>query len=230
MNYYVRKLLDDDSIKKIKFLLEQSNSQNLWIDGCLSAYGADIRSAKLNSELPDCPILQEINDLIMMSLDNDKNFINLTAAKSTRKVFVSKTPSGGFYNPHTDSWDNGDYSTTVFLNNPDEYDGGELCLYLGGQEETKIKLDAGWAVTYPTGTIHRVNRVLSGSRYVSVFWTESLIKDSFIRNIFFEISRCVDILGQNNTVHLTDCKSADKDPFFKLNLIKMEILRRYSDK
>ena len=222
MQFYVRKLLDDNSIKRINVLLEQSNSQNLWVDGFLSASGLDVRSAKVNSELPDSPILQEINDLIMMSLNNDRNFIHLTAAKSTKKVFVSKTSSGGFYNPHTDNWDNGDYSTTLFLNSPDEYEGGELCLYLGGQEETKFKLDSGWAITYSTGTVHRVNKVLSGSRYVSVFWTKSLLKDSFIRNIFFEISRCIDIIEKDNPVHLTNCISGDKDPFFKLKYYSLK--------
>jgi PKHD-type hydroxylase len=229
-NYYVRKILDDNTIKRIKFLLEESNTRNLWFDGCLSASGDDIKSAKVNMELPDSPILQEINDLIMMLLDKDRKFVDFTAAKSSRKVFVSKTSSGGFYHPHTDNWDNGDYSTTVFLNDPNDYVGGELCLYLGGEEETKIKLDAGWAVTYPTGVIHRVNKVLTGTRYVSVFWTESLIKDSFIRNLFCEISSCIHLLQQDHSIHLTDCKGADRDPFFKLNNLKTQILRRYSDK
>jgi PKHD-type hydroxylase len=229
LNYYVRQVLDEEQLTQIHGLLRQAETEDLWFNGQLTANGDDVSSMKKNFELLDTPVLQGINDLIMGSLDRDKKFMQFTAAKSSYKVFVSKTPAGGYYNPHTDSWDNGDYSTTLFLNDPDEYEGGELCLYDGGEEENKFKLRAGWAITYPTGMIHRVNKVLAGTRYVSVFWTQSLIKDPFMRSVFFGISNSLEALIKDHPVYLLNCKGAADDPIFTLGTLKSQILRRYAD-
>lgn len=224
-NFYIRKILNDEQIEHIRKLIENANAQNSWIDGLNSGGGE--KRIKNNLELSDINISKVINDCIMNSLDSDIDFLNFTCPKSTNLNIVSKTTSGGYYNPHLDNWSNGDYSTTVFLNDPSDYDGGELCLYLGDDEEKKIKLDAGWGITYSTGIIHRVNKVISGTRYVSVFWTESLVKDSFIRFILGEISNAKKYVPQN-PVHLSSCLSASKDPSFILDSLKTQILRRYA--
>lgn len=80
-----------------------------------------------------------------------------------------------------------DYSITCFLNDPEEYEGGELILYLGNQE-LKYKLPAGKAIIYPTGIIHKVDKVTSGTRKVVVWWFESIIQNTNIRNILVEYS------------------------------------------
>lgn len=226
-NYYVRKILDENNLKLIKNLIKDSNEKQLWIDGQMSAVGDYKKSHKINFEMVDCLELRKIHEIIMNSLDCDIKFKNFTAAKSTNLNIVSKTSSGGFYQPHIDNWNNGDYSTTVFLNDPDEYVGGELCLYIDGEEETKIKLDAGWGITYSTGIIHRVNKVITGTRYVSVFWTQSLLQDPFIRHIYGEITDTLGSLLSNNSIYLNNCKSAYDDPVFKLDALRSEILRRY---
>lgn len=228
-NYYIRKILDDNQLDTIKKILKESNENNYWSDGLGS--GGGTKSVKNNLELSNIDLCKIINDMIMISLDSDRKFINYVVAKSTNLNIISKTTSGGYYNPHLDEWMNGDYSTTVFLNNPDEYCGGELCLYFGGDEEVKIKLDAGWGVTYSTGTLHRVNRVISGTRYVSVFWTESLIKDQFIRSLYEELCNIeINIVDQKSSVHLIDCISASNDPCFSISNLKKQILRRYASK
>jgi PKHD-type hydroxylase len=225
--YYTRKVLDENQLKTIKEILKQADDHNLWMDGLNS--GGGFSRVKKNLELSSIELSQSINSMIMNSLDQDKNFIDFTVADSTNLNIVSKTSSGSYYNPHIDSWFNGDYSTTVFLNDPNEYIGGELCLYFGGEEETKIKLDAGWAVTYSTGILHRVNKVISGNRYVSVFWTKSHIKDSFIRYIYSEIGSIQQNMVEcENPVHLSNCLSVYKDPYFCLDNLKNQILRRYS--
>jgi PKHD-type hydroxylase len=75
-----------------------------------------------------------------------------------------------------------DFSSTIFLNSPDEYEGGELVLTVGNQE-LSYKLDAGKCIIYPTGLLHKVTPVISGKRKVCVFWTESCIDDSEVRSI-----------------------------------------------
>jgi PKHD-type hydroxylase len=227
-NYYVRKILDYEQLQKIEDIIDESNKNNYWNDGLNT--GGGTRRIKNNVELSNPEFSQIINNIIMNSLDNDQKFISYTSAKETNLNIISKTFSGGYYNPHIDNWCNGDYSTTVFLNNPNEYDGGELCLYLGGNDEIKIKLDAGWAVTYSTGIIHRVNKVITGNRYASVFWTKSLISDPFIRYIFSELSNIQqNILEKEHSFHSLNCISALKDPNFCLDSLKTEILRKYSN-
>ncbi len=223
-NVYIRKILTDEQVDNAIKLLKDANNSNYWVDGLNT--GGGNKTVKNNLELSNLDIVNVINDYIMNSLDSDSNFINFTAAESTHLNIISKTSSGGYYRPHFDNWNNGDFSTTVFLNSPDDYVGGELCLLLDNKE-TKFKLDSGWGITYSTGIIHRVNTVISGSRYASVFWTKSIIKDDFIRELYYEISKCKDILPQSD-IHISDCINANSDPTFILENLKNKILRKYS--
>jgi PKHD-type hydroxylase len=225
-NYYVRKVLDEEQIKLSQELLEYANKNDLWHDGLSTGGGS--KSIKSNKELSDFEMTQTINNSIMSALDSDSHFLSFTAASTTHVNIISKTETGNYYNPHLDMWENGDFSTTVFLNSPDEYEGGELCLYFGNDSEKLVKLEPGWAITYPTGLLHRVNVVTSGVRYASVFWTKSKIKDYKIRNIFYQICLIEEIIEKENIpMHYTDCKVALKDPLFIINNLKNELCRYY---
>lgn len=224
-NYYIRKLIDSDQLNEIDSLIEYANETEEWDTGLTTAKGMGL-DLKKNYELKNSNTSERINQIIMNCLDNDEKFINLTSAKSTTFNIISKTISGGYYKPHIDMWSNGDYSTTVFLNNPDEYSGGELCLFLNDNEE-KIKLKKGYAITYPTGIMHRVNRVISGKRYVSVFWTKSSIKDDFIRGVSYELYKAMKNLNNKSMHHMT-CDSLNDDTYFILHNLRNQILRKYS--
>lgn len=226
--YYIRKLLEKDKINEISSIIKNANTNNYWIDGLITNPRATHRIKK-NLELSNLNSSKIINDYIMQSLDNDSEFLYFTSASQTNLNLISKMESGGHYTPHIDDFSCGDFSTTVFLNNTEDYGGGELCLYLGGEEEIKIKLDAGWAVTYHTGILHRVNKVSFGNRYVSVFWTKSLIKDLFMRNIYYELKIIQNCLAkQSNPIYSLDCIGATKDPLFVVGNMINDILRKYS--
>lgn len=227
-NYYVRKVLEREQVELIQNLLKHAEEHNLWYDGLNSGGGTS--STKSNKELSDLQMSKTINDCIMQSLDSDRQFLAFTSAKSTNVNIISKSESGNYYNPHFDNWDNGDFSTTVFLSDPNTYEGGELCLLLGTNEEKQFKPEAGWAVTYPTGIMHRVNRVLSGTRYVSVFWTKSKIKNIVMRNMNYQLELIIQNLEKNSdSIHYTDCKAALKDPLFIARNVQNEILRHYGE-
>lgn len=225
-DYYIRKLCSDKQIENINNLIAIANQDNSWSDGLIS--GGGTKQIKNNLELTDVVLLSEVNSIVMESLDNDLQFLHMTVAKNSYLNIVSKTTSGGYYHPHTDSHDNGDYSTTVFLNDPNEYEGGELCLYLNDKEE-KIKLDKGWAVTYKTGILHRVNRVVSGCRYASVLWTKSKIKDDFMRNVCFELRKIQTLLEQKkfDDTCIINFESSLKNPKFLTENLLNDIIRRY---
>jgi len=239
-----RQLLDDQEVLKIKSLLEIADSNNFWQNGIFSGGGDENR--KKNLELIDRNISTEIYQIIMSKLDKDLSFFNLTVPNQTKLNIISKTGPGGYYKPHLDCWFNGDYSTTVFLNDPEDYEGGELCLLVNG-EEKKVKLNAGGAVTYTTGTVHRVNEVKSGVRYVSVFWTHSLIKDPFIRYICGDLKLVQELLDdkiqknknpkisklerigdRSSSIYYDDCITSYNDPKFIIDNVIENILRRYA--
>jgi len=88
-----------------------------------------------------------------------------------------------------------DLSITIFLNNPDEYEGGEL--EIETEAETRLfKLKKGDAVIYPTTKIHRVRPVAKGMRMVAVSWIQSLIRNTEQRDLLFQLKTLQQLLEQ----------------------------------
>ena len=149
---------------------------NEWIDGrewedgvkSLDVGSVDAHQFKMNEVLVD-PVPSY---LFWSHLDNNNAFSEFTQPKESKSLFCSKTSVGGYYKPHFDHYTLGHFSTTVFLNDPDEYDGGELVLWIDGKEKF-FKPKAGYGVTYETRIGHRVNTVTRGERVALVFWTTS---------------------------------------------------------
>ena len=80
-----------------------------------------------------------------------------------------------------------DVSVTVFLSEPDEYEGGGLVIH-GDRQGQPIKLPAGSVVVYGASSIHRVEPVTRGSRYAAVTWAQSLVRDERRREMLMELS------------------------------------------
>jgi PKHD-type hydroxylase len=93
-----------------------------------------------------------------------------------------------------------DYSFTIFLNNPSDYDGGELILNVP-PENKSIKLNAGSIIIYPTKYMHEVKEVTRGERIVCVGWIESCIKRDEEREILAltQIARSHAIIANNGS-------------------------------
>jgi PKHD-type hydroxylase len=100
-----------------------------------------------------------------------------------------------------------DLSATLFLIDPDQYDGGELVV-----EDTygvhSVKLPAGHMVLYPATSLHHVTPVTTGERVSSFFWIQSLIRDDGRRTLLFDMDTAIQRLAQSvpdhpSTVQLT---------------------------
>mgnify|MGYP001219146978 CR=1 FL=1 len=104
------------------------------------------------------------------------DWARFTKPKGMSNVIYSSMRKGDYYKPHIDGGELGHFSTTIFLNNPKTYVGGELELLIDG-ELKPFKLRPGYGVVYETGTPHQVKEVISGERKVLVFWTTSLISN-----------------------------------------------------
>jgi|11_taG_2_1085331.scaffolds.fasta_scaffold00928_6 PKHD-type hydroxylase len=168
MSYFTCKILSASRVKTIFNELEYAE----WQDGVKTydSVRGDLHKVKKNLECEIDP------SIVHYVLDSHENFLKYTYAFMSSDPIVSRTPKGGYYKPHFDEPKCGHFSTTIFLSNPDDYDGGELVLLVDGEEKS-FKLKPGESITYETGTPHRVNEVTRGDRYAVVFWTTSVITD-----------------------------------------------------
>ncbi|TYC56962.1 Fe2+-dependent dioxygenase [Marinobacter sp. BW6] len=114
-------------------------------------------------------------------------------AKVTPLIF-SRYRDGMTYGNHVDDPVMGrgagrlrtDVSFTLFLDDPDSYDGGELVTETTAGEHF-YKLPAGAAVVYPSSTLHRVDPVTRGQRRVAIGWAQSTIREPAQREVLFDL-------------------------------------------
>ncbi len=177
MLYHAFKLLSDSETLEIVEKLMMSAE---WRDGSMSASGG-AKLVKRNLQLsPTSDTYNELKDTIVELLMTEKNiFPAYIYPKKIVSLLFSRTSAGMYYGPHVDEVHVGearvDYSFTIFLNSPSDYDGGELVLNIP-PENKAIKLSAGSIIIYPTKYLHEVREVGKGERIVCVGWIESHIK------------------------------------------------------
>lgn len=185
-------VLNTNQIERVQHILSQSH----FLDGKLSA-GKHARRVKNNEELsPNDRMLNELNNTVMGSLVQNKIYQNAAFPHRIATAFYARYGSGMAYGDHVDDPIMGpagasyrtDLSITVFLNNPEDYDGGELSINTSFGTQ-KIKLPAGHAVMYPSGTLHHVAEVTRGQRLVAVSWCQSMIRDPAKRELLYRLNQ-----------------------------------------
>jgi len=189
-------VLSAEEIKRARQLLAQAP----WQDGRASA-GPQARTVKYNEQLPhDCEAAQKIRGLVLSGLNRSAIFFS---AALPLRVF---TPRVNRYGGHTNTYgahiDNAvrikggepgspthvrtDVSCTVFLSDPEEYDGGELTV--SDTYGTRgVKLPAGHAVLYPGTSLHEVTPVTRGHRLACFFWVQSMVRSDEQRRLLYEL-------------------------------------------
>lgn len=159
-------------------------------DGRATA-GWAAKLVKNNQQLaPSAPHLMPLQHMLVQALSTHAIFSMAAMAKAYRPITFSRYEVGMSYGDHVDNALMGDepqirsdLSFTLFLNEPGEYDGGSLIV----DDAYDIKLPAGAAVLYPSGSLHRVQPVTRGTRLVAVGWLQSLIRRTDQREILFEL-------------------------------------------
>ncbi|WP_282167393.1 Fe2+-dependent dioxygenase [Shewanella japonica] len=92
-----------------------------------------------------------------------------------------------------------DVSMTVFLSEPDEYDGGELIIATEFGEQS-IKLPAGYAVVYPSSSLHKVTAVTRGERVAAITWMQSMVSESVLRENLYQLDQSIQsLIAAGNT-------------------------------
>ena len=216
-NYFCRKILSDDKLKYIRQLITAEDVE--WKDGDLTVINNTVPRKKLFETFN-----QDVFDIIWSDLDKQMDFHSIVVPNITNNLIISKITEGGYYKCHFDSEYAGTYSTTIFLNEPDEYVGGDLQLLIDGDLKN-FKLNAGWGITYTTGIPHQVLSVTEGVRYAGVFWSTSIISDPFMREIYHGLSNIQQKLESSERVYSNLEEFAD-DPSNQIEMLKKNIIRR----
>ncbi|WP_120496907.1 Fe2+-dependent dioxygenase [Kiloniella sp. EL199] len=182
-------VLDQTNLARINELLEQGQFK----DGKLTA-GWHAKLVKNNTQLSSKDkAAKQATALLTNALQRNSIFARATLLRRMRPLLFSRYQPGMEYGNHVDDAimgsDRGfrtDVSFTVFLNDPESYEGGELVMDSSVGEQ-KFKLPAGSAVVYPSTTLHRVAPVTQGVRQVAVSWIQSLVRSAEHREIIYDI-------------------------------------------
>ena len=177
MDFLPRPILDGVELEQIQNRL--TSDQLPWRDGKLTA-GQQAASVKQNSQLaPDSELTQEIMELVSRKLREDPLIKSFCLIRKVHSLLVSKSESGDGYGWHVDNpfskHGRRDLSFTLFLSDESAYSGGSLEIQ-GFAESSEFRLPAGHVLIYPSSSIHRVNHITEGVRFVCVGWIESYIK------------------------------------------------------
>ena len=186
MEYLTHSLIEkSDALEIVQKLKNETSS---WQDGKKTA-GSHAAKIKQNFQLDrKSPISIENKDLIVNKIISNPLLKSFTLPKLIHGVMFTKSLAGDGYGIHIDNpympTGRSDLSFTLFLNEPKEYQGGELCIQTINKTE-KIKLSAGEMIIYPSTQLHSVAEVKQGERFVCVGWVQSYVQNNEDRNFLF---------------------------------------------
>ncbi|MEP9380223.1 Fe2+-dependent dioxygenase [Aquabacter sp. CN5-332] len=179
-----------------------------WVDGRITA-GPQTSAVKRNLQIPeDDPEALECGQMIVSALYRSALFMSAVLPNRVMPPMFNRYDEGMTFGSHVDNAIRHirggsmrtDVSTTLFLSDPEDYDGGELVA-----EDTygshAVKLPAGDAVIYPATSLHHVTPVTRGARISSFFWTQSLIRDEAQRGLLFDMDMAIMRLNQDHPGH-----------------------------
>lgn len=171
-----------------------------WESGLTTA-GAQAATVKDNRQLPvTSPVARQLGDRILAALAHNATFMSAALPLKILPPMFNRYGSGEHFGVHVDNAIRvvpgtpvrirTDLSCTLFLVEPDEYDGGELVIedYYGAQE---VKLAAGDLVLYPSTSLHKVEPVTRGQRIASFFWLQSMIRSDQHRSMLFDLDQTI---------------------------------------
>lgn len=219
-------LLSQEEVARLRALIEQAP----WVDGNATS-GHQARLVKNNQQLPEnSPEAQQGGQIVLAALARHAGFIAAALPVKIYPPMFNSYAGGQALGLHVDNAvrplpQGGtsvrcDLSMTVFLEEPDRYDGGELTIEtaFGVQQ---VKLGGGDAVLYPAGSLHRVEPVTRGRRLASFFWIQSMVRDHEARSALFDLDQSIQQLsGDLGQGHAA---------LVKLTGLYHNLLRRWTD-
>ncbi|NIJ37042.1 PKHD-type hydroxylase [Sphingopyxis panaciterrae] len=219
-------LLSADELSDVRMIIDAAG----WIDGNATS-GPQSALAKRNEQLPeDSDASKQAGRLILEALGRSPLFVASSLPLKIYPPLFNSYGEGQEFDTHVDNAIRikrgvdfrirSDLSVTVFLEAPENYDGGDLLIedHYGVQ---RVKLPAGHAVVYPSSSLHRVTPITRGRRVASFFWLQSMIRDAEARRTLFDLDRAIqrltgDLGGKDRSV-------------IELTGVYHNLLRRWAD-
>jgi PKHD-type hydroxylase len=181
-----------------------------WVDGKVTA-GYQAQTVKKNAQIPEGhPVARELGDLILAALARSPLFVSAALPLRVFPPMFNSYSGGQTFGAHVDTAirqfaSTGqrirtDLSATLFLTEPEDYDGGELDIH-DTYGAHSIKLPAGSLVLYPATSLHAVRPITRGARICSFFWLQSMIRDDGQRSILFDLDTAIQRLAADKPGH-----------------------------
>ena len=195
--YHLPDLLDAQQLREATRQLQDAP----WQDGRESA-GSQAAQVKNNEQLPrGCAAALAIQAAVLGALDRSAMFFSMALPKRIFPPHINRYGAQrNHYGAHVDNAvrllaEGGqamrtDLSATVFLNDPQDYEGGEL-LIGEGLAQRRVKLPAGHMVLYAGNSVHQVTPVTRGYRLASFFWVQSLVRDDAQRVLLHDLDMAI---------------------------------------
>ena len=201
-----------------------------WVDGAETA-GAQSTLAKRNQQVAEgSKEGKALGESVLDALAANALFLSAALPLKIFPPLFNKYESGEHFGAHVDNAIRAvrgapvrirtDLSATLFLCDPDEYDGGELEIEtpFGAQS---VKLEAGDMVLYPSTSLHRVTPVTRGARIASFFWMQSIVRDDGERALLFDLDQSIQALAI--------ARGHQDDEVIRLTGVYHNLVRRWAD-
>ena len=193
-------ILTPQDVAEFRQILDSAD----WQDGRATA-GAQSAEIKRNQQIPlNSPILPDLQRRLIQKLTAHPVWISAALPAHILPPMFNRYTGGETFGTHVDNairvipgegrQIRTDVSCTLFLSDPDDYDGGELIVegHYGAQS---VKLPAGSAVVYPSTSLHQVTPVTRGARVASFFWVQSMLRDAQKREMLFDLDQSIQSLA-----------------------------------
>jgi PKHD-type hydroxylase len=198
MMLHIPGVLTPEQVKSMRERLRETS----WIDGRASV-GSQGAQVKRNRQLGEgAPLAIELGQIVSGALMANPLFFSSVLPLRILPPFFNSYTGGEHYGAHVDGairFHAGspavrtDVSCTVFLSDPEEYEGGELSV-IDAYGTHEVKLPAGDAIIYPSTSIHEVQSVTVGERVASFLWVQSMVRDDWKRAMLFELDANIQAL------------------------------------
>jgi PKHD-type hydroxylase len=204
-----------------------------WTDG-KETVGAQGARVKRNLQLPDAsPLREELGQRVLRALAANPLYFAAALPLRTLPPRFNRYAGGGTYGFHVDgsvmavratnAGDveqlRSDIACTLFLSEPEDYDGGELVVN-DTYGEHEVKLPAGDLIVYPANSLHKVQPVTRGARVACFFWVQSMVRDETCRRMLFDMDVAIQTLT---------AQGADADAVLTLTSAYHNLLRRWAE-
>lgn len=197
----IPQVLDATQVREFRAALEAA----AWRDGRITA-GHQSARAKDNAQLAeDDPLANRLGAIILQALERNPLFVSAALPLHVFPPLFNRYAGGQSFGVHVDNAIRQplhspqrvrtDLSATLFLSDPDDYDGGELIIETAFGAQA-VKLAAGDMVLYPASSLHRVEPVTRGARLASFFWIQSMVRDDGERALLFDLDQGIQRIAQ----------------------------------